>query len=418
MYNHKELIGYFELLSMNRKSLSKALVVGAAFFGIANLWPVFNTFVPIYMAELGLNAALIGFIMTWDDYFNMIFGPIAGSLSDRTSTQIGRRKPWILVGAPLGAIFFVVIPLMGSVGGVVLAILLMNISMALFRSPTTALLGDLFTPPQRSTANGIINLIRGLGLIVALIAGGILYQYNRTAPFLFGGLVMVITLLIVLTKLREPTVRHQKVTKSPFWAQITAPARFVKGNKAGLMVLLASLFLYIGFSSVQIWLSSFGKFSLGIDPGRMALISAIFVLMFVIFSVPSGLIATRIGRRPTILLGVVALTVSFGIGCTVHNEVMLIGILIPAGIAWALININNLPFLYDASSVERIGALTGLYLFVTNLATIIGPQSIGFLVDLSGKDYRVIFLFAACFIAIGGLLVALTRETQRHTQIV
>ena len=61
-------------------------------------------------------------------------------------------------------------------------------------------------------------------------------------------------------------------------------------------------------------------------------------------------------------------------------------------------------------------ALTGLYLFATNLGTINGPQSFGFLVDLGGKDYRIVFLFAACFIAVGGLFVALTQEPHKRNE--
>jgi Na+/melibiose symporter-like transporter len=83
-------------------------------FGISLIWPIFDNYVPIFLKEdFALSATLIGFIMTWDNYLNMFVQPIVGERSDLTYTRFGRRKPWILVGAPLAAIFFIFIPLAG-----------------------------------------------------------------------------------------------------------------------------------------------------------------------------------------------------------------------------------------------------------------------------------------------------------------
>ena len=78
---------------------AKTFLLGIGFFGISLIWPIFNNYVPVFLKEdFGLSAALIGFIMTWDNYLNMFVQPIVGERSDQTYTRIGRRKPWILVG--------------------------------------------------------------------------------------------------------------------------------------------------------------------------------------------------------------------------------------------------------------------------------------------------------------------------------
>jgi len=148
---------------MNRRfPFGRTFLLGFGFFGISLIWPIFNNFVPVFLREeFGLSATLIGFIMTWDNYLNMFVQPIVGERSDQTRTRLGRRKPWMLIGAPLAAVFFILVPVMGTMPGIMIAILLTNLSMALFRSPTIALLGDLFPSQQRSTANGIINLMGG-----------------------------------------------------------------------------------------------------------------------------------------------------------------------------------------------------------------------------------------------------------------
>ncbi len=143
----------------------------------------------------------------------------------------------------------------------------------------------------------------------------------------------------------------------------------------------------------------------------MSLITSSFVLSFVVFSVPGGLMGTRWGRKPTILVGIVALTASFAFGWLVQDEVMLIGLLVLGGMAWALINVNALPLLYGPGGPDHIGAFTGLYFLAINFASVTGPQLVGFLIDLSGKNYRVMFLFAAFFVALAGLLMTWVRET-------
>ena len=171
---------------------ARTFLLGFGFLGISLIWPIFNNFVPIFLQrDFMLSATLTGFVMTWDNYLNMFVQPIVGERSDRTWTRIGRRKPWMLVGAPLAALFFITVPMMGSVVGIMFAILLTNLSMALFRSPTIALLGDLFPSSQRSTANGIINLMGGIGAILAFLVGGMLYKLGRITPFIFGSLVML-----------------------------------------------------------------------------------------------------------------------------------------------------------------------------------------------------------------------------------
>src|SRR5574341_1876593 len=195
---------------------ARTFLLGFGFFGISLIWPIFNNFVPVFLKDdFGLSATLIGFIMTWDNYVNMFVQPVVGERSDRTRTRIGKRKPWMLVGAPLAALFFITVPLMRSPAGVMIAILLTNLSMALFRAPTIALLGDLFPPHQRSTANGIINLMGGLGAIAAFLVGGALYKLGRISPFVFGSLVMLGAVSLVVLLVREPLGESKDEPETP-----------------------------------------------------------------------------------------------------------------------------------------------------------------------------------------------------------
>lgn len=393
----------------------KTFLLGFGFFGISLIWPIFNNFVPVFLRdEFGLSASLIGFIMTWDNYLNMFVQPVVGERSDQTRTRIGRRKPWMLVGAPLAAVFFILVPVMGSVVGIMFAILLTNLSMALFRAPTVALLGDLFPAQQRSTANGIINLMGGLGAILAFLGGGLLYNLGRITPFIFGSLIMLAAITLVLLFVREP-VETRATEEGP---EANNSGGFIKNvrqvlqssDRSGLLILLAILCWFMGYNALETWISSFGTFALGIDVGRMGILTSGLALMFVIFALPSGLIATRFGRRRVILVGIAGLTLLFLYGLLVQNQLMLITFLIPAGFFWALINVNSLPMVYDVGGDARIGAFTGLYYFASNVAAVAGPQVVGFMIDLTGGNYRIMFVFASIFMALAGIFMLRVKE--------
>lgn len=394
---------------------ARTFLLGFGFFGISLIWPIFNNFVPVFLKDdFGLSASLIGFIMTWDNYVNMFVQPVVGERSDRTHTRIGKRKPWMLAGAPLAAIFFITVPLMRSPVGVMIAILLTNLSMALFRAPTIALLGDLFPPHQRSTANGIINLMGGLGAIAAFLVGGALYKLGRISPFVFGSLVMLGAVSLVILLVREPEAPQAKEaekTGGSFLANLKEVLQ--ASDRSGLLILLAILCWFLGYNAVETWISSFGRFSLGIDVGRMAMLTSGLALMFVVFAVPSGVLATRFGRKPIILTGIAGLTALFLYGLLIRNQIMLIGMLVPAGIFWALINVNSLPMVYDVGDERRIGAFTGLYYLASNIAAVGGPQVVGFLIDLTRGNYRIMFVFSAFFMLLAGVFMIRVKERSK-----
>ncbi len=384
----------------SRFPYGRTFLLAFGFFGISLIWPIFNNFVPIFLREMGLSAAMVGFVMTWDNYLNMFVQPTVGAASDRTWTRIGRRKPWIVIGAPLAALAFVFVPLQHAVVGMMMAILITNVGMALFRAPTVALLGDLFPPEQRSTANGVINFMGGVGAIVAFVGGGYLYEHlGRPAPFFFGSLILLIAVALVVLFIREPRQPlSPATTDAPQPGTLsTLKALMQREDPSGIFVLLAILAWFMGYNALETWISSFGKYVLGVPEGRMAIYTALLALTFVVTAIPAGLLGERLGRRRIILWGVGGLTLALIYGTQIRSVAMLLPFLVLAGFFWALINVNSLPLVYDVSGAEAIGAFTGLYYLASNVAAVAGPQVVGFLIDWSGGHYRVMFPFAVAF---------------------
>jgi len=375
----------------------KTFVVGFGFFGISIIWPLFNSLIPPMLEDLGLAAVLIGFILTWDNLINLFLQPWVGSRSDRTRTRFGRRKPWIVLGAPIAALFFILVPFVRqNFLLIALAILGTNIGMALFRSPTIAFLGDLFASGERSRANGVINLMGGLGGAIALFAGGALYKLGAPLPFIAGSAVLLLAVAIVLWRVREPDLGAD-VSPAEQAPGVLENARqlFRDPNRSGMFLLAAIFAWFVGWNAMEAFFTLYARNVLGVSVGAGTQMLTAFAATLILFAIPSGLIATRIGRKPTIIVGLIGMLAGLVVGFTVRNPTLLLIVLAAMGAFWALVNINSLPMVYDLSKGGNIGAYTGLYYFSSSLAAITGPILAGGLVDLVG--YSAVWLFTAIF---------------------
>lgn len=152
-------------------SYRKTFLLGFGFFSISLLWSIYNSYIPIFLKEFSLSSLLVGFIMTFDNILAIVLQPYIGFLSDQTRTRFGRRMPFIMVGAPIAAVFFLLIPFAKSlnIGWMITTILIMNLAMAIFRAPVIALMPDTVPSQSRSKANGVVNFMGGLGALLAFL---------------------------------------------------------------------------------------------------------------------------------------------------------------------------------------------------------------------------------------------------------
>lgn len=413
-----------QIVSPSKKfDYAKTLIVGFGFLGISIVWPIFNQYIPLFLqagnpefeAQLlaegktipdvvgfGLAPGLALFIMTWDNLINVFVQPWVGAKSDRTWNRFGRRKGWILAGMPLAVVGFMLLPFAQTAVSLAAYILITNFGMAIFRSPTVAWLGDLYPAEDRSKANGIINLMGGIGGLLAFFGGGYLFNvFGRSAPFVGGAILLVVATAVVLWKVQEP---HQiAATHEDEGEGVVAnlQAVFTNANKNGLYVLVAILFWFMSFNALETGLSSFAVFTLGMSPGNASIYSGAVTISFLLFAVPAGYIGTKYGRRAVIMVGLAGLTLLFLAGYfIIQSPATFALVLVLAGFFWACINVNSLPLVYDYGDERKIGAYTGLYYFSSQLAAVLGPTLGGFMVQWLGSEYRWLFLFSTLFMGL------------------
>ncbi len=184
---------------------SKIFLLGFGFFGVSVIWGVYNAFVPIFLADkFHLSPGVIGFFMTLDNIAALFIQPPVGAWSDRVRTRWGRRIPFVIIGAPISAVAFGLIPVAATLPLFVACTSTLLLSAALWRTPVVALMPDITPSPKRSQANGIINFMGGIGTIVALQTGGMLFDISPQFPFWLGSILVILAALVVFLFIKEP----------------------------------------------------------------------------------------------------------------------------------------------------------------------------------------------------------------------
>jgi Na+/melibiose symporter-like transporter len=399
----------------------KIFLLGFGFFGVSVIWGVYNAFVPIFLAnKFNLSPVLIGFFMTLDNIAALFIQPPVGAWSDRLRTPIGRRLPFILIGAPVTALAFGLIPLASVLPLFVACTSTLLLSAALWRTPVVALMPDITPSDKRSQANGIINFMGGIGTIIALQTGGMLYKMSPAFPFWLGSALVVIAALIVFLFIKEPKDYEQSNEQQPSMLESLREV-LTDEDKSGARILFAIFFWFVGYSAVETFFTLYAQEHLGIDAGDGATLLSVFPLFFVLFAIPSGFIAARIGRRVAISFGLIVVSIILALFYILPADILLapvsplplVGIpltdggprmltmagvmLIFGGIGWAFVNINSLPMVVELTTAARLGTFTGLYYLFSTLSAIVGPNINGFAIQLSGNNYNVIMLIAPFF---------------------
>jgi len=407
----------------------KIFLLGFGFFGVSVIWTIYNAFVPLFLAnKFGLAPVFIGFFMTLDNIAAIFIQPPVGAWSDRLRTPIGRRMPFILIGAPVGALAFGLIPLAAALPLFVACTSTLLLSMAFWRTPVVALMPDITPSPFRSQANGIINLMGGVGTIIASLAGSSLYEISPSFPFWMGSGLVILAALLVFLFIKEPR-QYEETEKQP---DMFASLRELleDSDKSGIRILLAIFFWFLAYTGIEAFLTLYATRYVGLTDADAGRLTGHLGLLFVLFALPAGFIGSRLGRRVTISIGIIlmgalisalfflsptalaALLAKLPLLGSVHFiSILLMG----AGIAWALININSLPMVVDLTTAARLGTFTGLYYLFSTFSAIVGPNLNGLIVTLAGGRYSTIMLTSPFFLLIALILMMGVRKGEAQT---
>jgi len=298
------------MIEEQKFNYGKLFIIGFGFFGVSVLWSLYNTYVPILLErKFLLDSAQIGFFMSLDNIAALFIQPPVGAWSDRLRTKLGRRLPFILVGAPIAAIAFGLVPLAASLPIFVACTITTILAMAFWRTPVVALMPDVTPSRLRSQANGIINFMGGLGLVLGTSVGSMLVARGEAYPFWFGSLLVLVAAALVLIFVREPKVYEDNpnTEKPNLWQSLKE--LFTSKQADAIRIFLAIFFWFIAYNAIEAFLSLYGVNHLGLnESGAGQLITSV-GFSFLLFSIPAGFIGAKLGRKRTIGIGLLIMII-------------------------------------------------------------------------------------------------------------
>lgn len=438
----------------------RTFLIGLAFLSICSFWQMYDNIIPLILQNTyHLGETMTGAVMALDNVLAIFLLPVFGTLSDKVHTKLGRRMPFIVAGTILAVIFMMLLPMIdnaekarwGTVESfsnqvIFLAVLFFTlVSMGLYRSPAVALMPDVTPNHLRSRANAVINLMGAVGGVYALIMIKVLVGKGETPDYLplFASIaaVMAIAVGILVITIRENKLREEvekaeaanteKVEEKAIAEGVEAAGEIeavadteqsgatgkVKGMpkevKRSMYFMLASIFLWFtAYNAVTTAFSRYTKVVWKMEGGSFANCLMVATVAAILSYIPIGNISAKIGRKKTIMGGVLLMAACYGGAIFAREYHPIVNVAFALiGVAWAAINVNSYPMIVAMSSGSDVGKFTGTYYTFSMAAQILTPVLSGFL--LENVSYNTLFPYALFF----SLMAFLTMTQVRHGDV-
>ena len=413
--------------STQKFNLKQTTLIGLAFFTTGISWSMFNTQVNITLFEYLGSYALVGAWMAMDNIIGVIIQPFMGTLSDNTRTKFGRRMPYLIIGIPLAAIFFVMIstvnPTRDPMWLLLLWMFFFNVSMAFYRSQSVALMPDYVVPVNRSKGNAVINFMGGVGALVAYVFNKVLVPISLFLAFLAVAIIMILALVVLLLTIKErESYSYQLILETEEKEGKKQSEKKDKPNliesfkdilseedKSTLFMLFAIFSWFVGYQALEALFTVYGMDVLGLDRGDAGFMLLYVAIAFLLSAFPAGILGSKIGRRLTIKIGLILFIAALIIGFIIQTETVITIILLIAGVGWGFININSIVIIWEmAPTSKKIGTYTGVYYFFSFMAAILGPFMVGSLTDVLGNS--TLFLICSFFFIIALVFMLMVKR--------
>lgn len=378
---------------------------------ITSFWQLYDNIIPLILQNnFGLGETLTGGIMAIDNVLALFLLPLFGTLSDRVDTKFGKRTPFILGGTALAVILMMIIPYSAKTTNFPLFFIslgLVLLSMGTYRSPAVALMPDLTPKVHRSSANAVINLMGAVGGITTLLFIRLLVPKGQlpdyTAVFIAVAIFMVVAIIIFLNAIKEKKLLS-KIAHSPDYKDDKkeekhqeARGDMPKDVKKSLYFILASIFLWFtAYNAITTAFSRYATRVWGMEGGSFAGALMVATGAAIVSYIPIGFISSKLGRKRTIIMGIITMSLSYFAGYFFLEPTPMINVVFAfTGFGWAAINVNSYPMVVEMSKSGDIGKYTGLYYSFSMAAQVFTPIFSGFL--LENVSYRTLFPYAMVF---------------------
>ena len=411
----------------------------------------------LHIGESNADKIVIGMIMGLDNLFALFMIPLISHMSDKSKHKLGRRVPFVLIGTILSAVTFLAVPFVYNAVAksdsfwvillLILNLLLVLISMNIYRSPAVALMPDITPKQLRSKGNSVINIMGGIGAAIGFSAC-LLFDKKTGAiylPFIVVTVMMIAALFYFMMTVKEKQYisdmekelaeynsKLQRGELSPseimpdedkddeYKEKASHTDKTVKLPRHLIFVLLSVFFLYMSVNAVETFMSLYCFNVLGNERIAAVLIGAFAVSGFA-FAIPSSRLAAKIGRRMLIIIGSAIMAGAYVLVYLLtllylNDDFSPLFLIIPfliAGVGFSFVVINIYPMAVQSCDEKNIGKFTGFYYTASMLAQSITPALSGVVML---KTMLTLMPYAAVFmgLALAAIILALPTKKKRE----
>jgi MFS family permease len=350
------------------------VLLGLPTFGLALAISVLTTYGPVLLIRLSNSPTTVGALIGGEGAFALVVPLLAGTISDRLpSSPLGRRLPFVLIGAPLAVTGLVLLPFSPSLGIAGLAVLTFFVGYYVYYPPYRALYADLLPRSLYARAQAGQAIARGIGLGVALLAGGLLLGVWRALPFLVGAAAVALTTLALL-----PVFRLQSRCRDATLPYRTSSLGDALLRNRGLQLFAAVNALWeFSFAGLKSFIVLYVVRGLGRSPAVASAVIALVAVAYVAGAPLAGRLADRYGLLRVLRLTSLVYGAGLLVGTAAHSLTPLLAGLPVVALAGAVVLTLPQALAFSLAPVGGEGAAAGLQDFSRGVGVVLGPVAVG-----------------------------------------
>lgn len=380
-------------------------VVGIPNLSVGLLWAMNMSLIPMLVGTVTDSNSKLGFLVSMGAFTGIFVQYLAGIISDRSNFKMGKRKPFVLGGAILAALFIAVLPFSQTYSMMFVVAFLFYFSLNFFQGPYYTLIPEVVSDKQLGLANGFSKIVSVLGSGVILLTGPMLWDMNHAYPFMAAAFLGIVSVLIGTTFVKENPDKYTKPNKVSF--------DFIKYPSV-IKLFISVFFVFLSYGCITPY---FVKYCVSVLNFTEATASTgLFVLTIVgaLFAVPAGIFSDKIDRRFVLLIGTILFAIGLAFATFVKNVGGIYLLLSLIGIGFICIQVTIYAILAEIAPPERLGEFMGIMNLFVSLSQWIATLSMGFLLDSVGFNY--FFPISAVIMFISSVVIFFSRFNKFKNQ--
>lgn len=381
---------------MNKKYVP--YIIGLPNLGVGLLWAMNMSIIPLFITKLNVSNAKQGLLISMGAFTGIFVQYLAGLLSDRSNFKMGKRKPFMIIGSVLSALFLTMLPFANTYLSAFMFAFLFYFFLNFYQGPYYSLIPEAVEQNQIGLANGFSRVVSVLGSAVIFMFGPKLWDMNFKYPFFLGAILGLITVAVTVILVKEDTERYEKPKKVTF--------DFIKFPSV-VKLYLSVFMVYMSFGFITPFFVKYCTKNLNISNVDANNALLILTLMGALFAVPIGKMADKIEKRKVLLLGVSIFAISLGFGIFITTKIALFMMMAFIGIGFIAIQITTYSILAEIVPPERLGEFMGMMNLFISLPQFLANNIMGKLLDVFG--YGVYFPVSCIAMILAGVIVVTSR---------